>query len=434
MNRVVKKHFEVLVIGGGPAGIAAALSAAECALRVGIVDDNPQLGGQIWRGESANCTSEAANWIEKLHAAGVQLLCGTRVFDQPVPNLLHAEGQDCFYELGYEKLVLATGARERFLPFPGWTLPNVMGAGALQALVKSGLPIAGRRVVVAGTGPLLLAVAAYLRKHGAEIAMISEQASWSSLSKFGLSLLRQPQKIAQAFSLRKDLSGVHFAANCWPIAAEGDGALKAVLISHAGKIEKMSCDFLACGFHLVPNIELPELLECRFESGYVQVDDYQQTSVPGVFCVGEPTGIGGGDLSLIEGQIAGYSAGGRSVTARQLFSERRKHRRFALALDRAFALRPELKALPIPETIVCRCEDVTYGRLKQYPSWRAAKLQTRCGMGPCQGRVCGPVTRFLLGWTAESLRPPLFPTSVGNLGATANDSKPELSEVMRGAQ
>jgi len=430
----VKKHFEVLVIGGGPAGMAAAVSAAKCGLRVGIVDDNPSLGGQIWRGESANCTSEAANWVQKLDAAGVELLCGTRVFDQPGPNLLHAEGQDSFCEFGYDKLVLATGARERFLPFPGWTLPNVMGAGALQALVKSGLPIVGKRVVVAGTGPLLLAVAAYLRKHGADIAMICEQASWSSLSTFGFALLREPQKIAQAFSLRKDLLGVRFAANCWPIAAEGDGALKAVLISHRGKIETVPCNYLACGFHLLPNTELPELLGCDLQSGYVQVNDFQQTSVAGIFCAGEPTGIGGVDLSFIEGQIAGFAASERPEAARQFFSARRRHRHFARVLDRTFALRPELKALPVPGAIVCRCEDVTYGRLKQYPSWRAAKLQTRCGMGPCQGRICGPATQFLLGWTAESVRPPLFPTSIENLAARVCDSQPEFSEVMRGTQ
>ena len=98
---------------------------------------------------------------------------------------LLAEDSTVFCELRYEKLVLATGARERFLPFPGWTLPNVMGAGGLQAMVKSGLPIRGKRVIVAGTGPLLLAVAAYLRKHGAEIPVICEQASWSSLARFG---------------------------------------------------------------------------------------------------------------------------------------------------------------------------------------------------------------------------------------------------------
>ena len=149
--------------------MAAAARAAECGARVGIVDDNPTLGGQIWRGESGEAQEkqEAAVWRKAVLAAGVSTFCGTRVFHQSRPGVLIAEHDDDLHVLGYRTLILATGARERFLPFPGWTLPNVMGAGGLQAMVKSGLPIRGKRVVVAGTGPLLLAVAAYLRQHGA---------------------------------------------------------------------------------------------------------------------------------------------------------------------------------------------------------------------------------------------------------------------------
>ena len=120
---------------------------------------------------------------------------------QPEEGVLLAENLGGFCELKYGKLVLAPGARERFLPFPGWTLPNVMGAGGLQAMVKCGLPIRGKRVIVAGTGPLLLAVADYLRKHGAEIPVICEQACWRSLAKFGLALVSWPAKIVQGLSL-----------------------------------------------------------------------------------------------------------------------------------------------------------------------------------------------------------------------------------------
>src|SRR5437764_10516522 len=173
-----RKKFDVLVTGGGPAGLAAASSAAEHGARVGLIDDNPALGGQIWRKGIAGAYPEAENWIGKLQSAGVEIFCGARVFDCPSPNFLLAEMQDDLLELRYRKLVLATGARERFLSFPGWTLPNVMGAGGLQALVKSGYSVAGKKIVVAGTGPLLLAVAAYLRTHGAEIAVICEQTSF----------------------------------------------------------------------------------------------------------------------------------------------------------------------------------------------------------------------------------------------------------------
>jgi NADPH-dependent 2,4-dienoyl-CoA reductase/sulfur reductase-like enzyme len=432
MNRQVAKQFDTLVVGGGPAGMAAAACAAECGLHVGIVDDNPSLGGQIWRGKAIDSVSEAAKWAERLHSAGVEVLAGMRVFNQPEPGTLHAEAPENLYELTYGKLVLATGARERFLPFPGWTLPNVMGAGGFQALVKSGLLISGKRVVVAGSGPLLLAVAAYLRKHGAVIPIICEQASRASLARFGLALFSQPQKIAQGLSLRKELSGVPFTANAWPIAAEGDEALKAVTIRRSHKIERIPCDYLACGFHLIPNTELAALLGCRIQQEYVQVDDFQQTSAPGIFCAGEPTGIGGLELSLVEGQIAGLAAAGRNEHAKELFRARVKLNKFAKILDRTFSLRADLKHLPLPGTIVCRCEDVTHDRLKQHTSRRAAKLQTRCGMGACQGRVCGPATQFLFNWLPDSVRPPIFPTNFENLAKTAGNPEPELHEVTRG--
>ena len=284
--------------------------------------------------------------------------------------------------------------------------------------MKSGLPIKGKRVVVAGTGPLLLAVASYLRKHGAEIPLICEQASWTKLAKFGLTLLGQPGKIAQSLRIKKDTAGVPFIANSWPLAAHGKNVLEAVSISRSGKSEVVKCDYLACGFHLVPNVELPLLMRCQTRGGYVQVDEFQQSTVKGIFCAGEPTGIGGLDLSLIEGQIAGLAATGQTPEARTLFRKREKLRRFAHALNEAFCLRSELRSVPASDTLVCRCEDVPYSRLREHTSWRSAKLHTRCGMGPCQGRICGPATQFLLKWNPESVRPPVFPARVENLAFT----------------
>lgn len=437
----MKNQFDVLVIGGGPAGLAAAACAAECGQHVGLVDDNPGLGGQIWRGDSnagnsGSTTSEAAKWFDRLRASGVEVLCGTRIFHQlghqSGPGILLAEGAENVLELSYGKLILATGARERFLPFPGWTLPNVMGAGGLQALVKSGLPVAGKRVVVAGSGPLLLAVAAYLRQHGSEVPAICEQASWSSLLGFSIALLREPKKLRQGFSLRSQLSGIPFIPNCWPVAARGEDAIQEVVISHGGNIRTIACDYLACGFHLVPNSELAVLLGCQVEDDFVHVDTFQQTSVPGVFCAGEPTGIGGLELSLVEGQIAGLVAGGHSAAAKQLFAQRESLRKFARALDRAFAPRAELRGLPLQETIVCRCEDITYSRIAQHGSWRSAKLQTRCGMGPCQARVCGPAAGFLFGWSPDSVRPPIFPTRFENLSTITFKPETEPSEITGG--
>ena len=397
--------------------MAAAVTAAECGARVGLVDDNISPGGQIWRGESSAADSEAAQWVQRLEAAKVEVHCGTRVFHQPEPGVLLGEAAAGVSTLRYRQLVIATGARERFLPFPGWTLPNVMGAGGLQALVKSGLPVAGRRIVVAGTGPLLLAVAAYLQQHGAEVVLICEQASWSRLARFGSSLIGQGDKIRQALEMRRVLKNVKFAPNSWIVAAGGRETLKEVTISQGGRAETIACDYLACGFHLVPNTELAVLLGCALSEGCVRVDERQQTTVSGVFCAGEPTGIGGVELAVVEGRIAGFASAGQHVP-RGLYGQRAKLQRFARSLNAGFALRSELKSLVQPETIVCRCEDVSFGKLRQYSGWREAKLHTRCGMGPCQGRVCGAALEFLLSWKPESVRPPIFPVEFRSLEAS----------------
>jgi hypothetical protein len=147
----------------------------------------------------------------------------------------------------------------------------------------------------------------------------------------------------------------------------------------------------------------------------IAVDEWQRTSRDRVFAVGECTGIGGVDLAVAEGEIAGYAACGETERARRLFGRRARAGGFARALERAFALHEELRTLPRPATIVCRCEDVPYERLQHAASARAAKLHTRGGMGPCQGRVCGPATEFLFGWKADSVRPPILPARAGSL-------------------
>ena len=399
---------DVLVVGAGPAGLAAAWRAAQSGLRVCVVDDNPAAGGQIWRGGPP----EAQVWLERIRSVDVQVINGGRVFQQSGSRSLLAETGGGVCELSYKSLVLATGARERFLPFPGWTLPNVMGAGGLQALVKTGLPIEGKRVVVAGTGPLLLAVAAYLRGRRANVLLIAEQASSVQLARFAVGLF---SKRSQAFELKRQLKNVPYQSGCWVSEAHGEEKLESVTLVRGGKRRQVACDYLACGFHLVPNIELAELLGCVIENGSVKVDEFQQTTVANVYTAGETTGIGGLELSLVEGEIAGLAAAGKHEAARELFPVRAKQKKFADLLNRTFELRDELKKLATPETIVCRCEDVTFERLHAHSSWRAAKLQTRCGMGPCQGRVCGGAVDFLFGWRAESVRPPVLPVKIDSL-------------------
>jgi NADPH-dependent 2,4-dienoyl-CoA reductase/sulfur reductase-like enzyme len=429
MTDRAESRFDVLIVGAGPAGIAAACAAAESGATVGIVDDNPGPGGQIWRGlpadddlgARAGHEGEQVEWHARLRRANVKHFYGTRIVAQASPGTLIAESFDETHLLEFKKLILATGARERFLPFPGWTLLGVMGAGGWQALVKSGaLQMSDQvRIVIAGSGPLLLAVGAFARKQipglRPKLVMIAEQAPASRIRSFAWNLVGHWKKLFQALQLRVALAGVPYRMGTWPVRAGGAGKLEWVELTNGRKTWRVACDYLACGFHLVPNMELAELLGCELRSGFVRANEFQETSAENVYCAGEPVGIGGVETALIEGQIAGYAAVEKNERARELFKKRDVARRFAALLEETFSLREELRQLAATDTFVCRCEDVTFGRLAQRSGWRDAKLHTRCGMGPCQGRVCGPAAEFLFGWKVESVRPPIFPARVESL-------------------
>jgi D-hydroxyproline dehydrogenase subunit alpha len=422
MDSVKHLRFDVAVVGAGPAGIAAALAAADSGMSIGLLDDNPAAGGQIWRGAQTDPRQSAKSiWFDRLHKSAVQTIRGARVFHAGDGELA-AECDDSAIQITYGKLILATGARELFLPFPGWTLPNVMGAGGLQALLKSGLDITGKRVVIAGTGPLLLAVAAYARKCGAKVVGICEQTTRPHMVRFGMKMFLVPGKAPEALRLAYELRGIQHWTDCWPVAAFGNRRLEIVRISRQGQTSEIECDYLACGFHLIPNVELPRMCDCKLQQGFVEVDEYQQTSVTGTYCAGEPTGIGGLELALVEGEIAGYGATNWEDRAKHLFAKRARYQEVVRILKDAFPLRSELKNLARPDTLVCRCEDVPHERLREHSSWRAAKLHARCGMGPCQGRVCAPAAAFLFGWEIDSVRPPVFPVRCSSLGAIPSHS------------
>lgn len=415
-------RFDVLVVGAGPAGLAAAAAAEAAGRRVGLIDDNPLPGGQIWRGgQAAAMDNQASRSFAAIEQGGVERLASTAIVAAPEPGYLIAETSDGPTTLRFNKLVLATGARELWLPFPGWTLPGVLGAGGLQALVKSGLPIAGKRVVVAGSGPLLLAVAAYLRKCGARVSLIAEQAPAGNVRRFAMRLALSAGKLGQAIRLRARLAGVPYLLDGWPTSASETSTGVRVSLSVKGRVRTEECDYLACGFGLVPNTELARLLGCRAEQGAVAVDRWQATTANNVYAAGEITGVGGLDKAIIEGRIAGAAAAGAMISPRDL-RVRDAALRFTNRLEQAFALRAELRELAAPDTIVCRCEDVPLERLAGRHSWRDAKLQTRCGMGPCQGRVCGAATRFLFGWHIDSARPPVLPAELASLACDPQPS------------
>jgi len=409
---VAETRYSVAVVGGGPAGIAAANTAAVAGCRVLLIDAHAALGGPIWRPRVPR------PWREALH--DVDLLRGATLFSAAFDAgafVLDLDTADGLRTLRADRLVLATGVLERFLPFPGWTLPGVVGAGAAQVLVKGGFDVRGRRVVVAGSGPLLLAAAALLRRRGARVLAIAEQAPWPVVVGFARGLVRHPGKAVQAAVLGTRLLGVRRLYDAWPVRAEGDGRVERVVLHGAGGQETLACDLLACGFGLVPDPRVASLLGCALAEGAVIVDEWQETSVAGVFAAGETTGVGGAELALAEGRIAGFAAGGRRDLARLFVSLRERRQAFARTMNQAFALRAELRQLATDDTLVCRCEDVPFGAVRACRDRRAAKLATRCGMGPCQGRVCGPALEFLLGWGGDTVRPPIFPVAVETLAA-----------------
>jgi D-hydroxyproline dehydrogenase subunit alpha len=293
-------------------------------------------------------------------------------------------------------------------------------------LLKAGMSFAGKRVVIAGSGPLLLPVAASLAHAGASLILVAEQAAAASVRRFALGLWRRPVLLADAVRLRAGFARTRYATGTWVVSAAGERAVREVTVTNGKTMSTFSCDVLCTAFGLVPNVELARLVGCEVEHGVVTVDATQATTVAGVFCAGEPTGIGGVDQSLIEGEIAGLAAAQRAVPQRAI-ARREYYRREATALERAFALRSELRTLAQPDTVVCRCEDVRLRDLDSRWSARQAKLYTRAGMGPCQGRMCGPALECLMGWTADSVRPPVQPAPLaaflsGTTSTTSTES------------
>ena len=408
---------DVVIIGAGPGGIAAAVTAREHGRSVIIIDEAPRAGGQIWRHrDRASLPREARTWLSRLDASGAQLMTSTSAFDaSAAPLYIDVTRNDTHVRVHAEHaLILATGAREIFLPFPGWTLPGVVGVGAAQALMKAGTSVRGMRLVIAGSGPLLLPVAAMAAHEGARVVHVAEQAEPRAVRGFAMSLWRSPGRIAMAARYRAQFLRTPYRSGQWIVRAHGSARVQEAVISDGRRTRTIACDLLCVGYGLTPATEFARLLGAAVDEHGVRVDDAQRTSLERVFCVGESAGVAGAPSALLQGTVAGTVAAGASVPAKTL-RLLRTERDFAVRLDRAFALRAELNSLAEPDTLVCRCEDVSHGTLTQFASARDAKLQTRAGMGPCQGRVCGTALRQIHGWQYDTVRPPLVPAAVATL-------------------
>ncbi len=433
----MSQHFDVIVVGAGPAGLHAALVSAGEGARVALLDDNPRAGGQIWRqGPGSVAQAPLVNLLADLsRRANFTHFPSTRVIAPLAPRgLLVESAEHGGLRMTYGRLILATGARERLLPFAGWTLPGVTGAGALQALIKGGMPVRGERVVIAGSGPLLIAALSTARAAGARVLAVVEQAPAARVARFGASLLREPAKLRQAVGMTRGFAGVSYWTSSLVEAAHGAGHVQRVTIRRGERRVTLDCERVACGFGLVPNVALAQALGCAIdEAGAIAVDDAQRTSVDGVFAAGECTGVGGAELAAVEGEIAGWGASGGSVSgvsggsgvsraSGALQARRARWRRFAACVESAFALQPAACTPPSDGTLLCRCEDVTLGEVRAFGTWRDAKLHTRCGMGACQGKICGTAASVYFGWPSAAPRPPFSPTQIGTLMAAAAEA------------
>jgi NADPH-dependent 2,4-dienoyl-CoA reductase/sulfur reductase-like enzyme len=444
----------LVVVGAGPAGMAASLTAADLGCEVVLVDAGPSLGGQIHRqpelrtpgsdgagdpGGPAGAGSVSARLPRRFHRlAGhprVRRLHGATVWaaepigggdvGHPGRFRLRVEAPGGPVVLDAAAVVIATGAVELALPFPGWDLPGVVTAGAAQALLKGQGVLAGRRVLVAGSGPFLLPVAAGLARAGARVVALCEATGPGALTPARLAALaRHPGKLREAAAAAATLARhrVPLRLGHGVIACDGDGRVERATIARLdrdwrplpGSERRVEVDAVCAGHGFVPDLALVRALGCEDRpdpAWRVQVavhDGDLAATRRGVFVAGEVTGIGGGDVAELEGRLAGLSAarhlGLIDHPAHQRHAARvrgvlTRARRFAGLLAQLYPIGPAWDAWLTPETIACRCEDTTWAQVERAlaggaDDLRAIKGVTRCGMGYCQGRVCGPPLRL----------------------------------------
>jgi NADPH-dependent 2,4-dienoyl-CoA reductase/sulfur reductase-like enzyme len=427
---------ELVVVGGGPAGVSAALTAAGRGLAVTLIDNSPLLGGQIWRGTSPEPVRavsrhrrvdvEASTSVIRADArdgGGARLIvrgpAGVRVIEAPA-------------------MVLATGASELSLPFPGWDLPGVVTPGAAQALLKAHGVRVGARAVVAGTGPFLWPVAAALARAGVRVAALVEAAPARTGAALAAGLAGH---LALAVQATRYLGAVARAripvlTGRAVVAVHGHDRVESVVVERpdGSRRRELEVDAACVGWGFVPAVDIARGLGCREVAHAVRpirtvaVDAAQRTSVPGVLAAGEITGIGGAIMAAAEGTIAGAVAAG-AAPPRRAVAVRRRAARSAAAFDRAYPIPTDWLERLEPGTVVCRCEDVTWQQVTDViadgiADVRAIKGQVRCGMGWCQGRVCGPALQLAV--AARAGRPV---DVVGDLATRPFATAPTIGEL-----
>ncbi|MGV9885848.1 FAD-dependent oxidoreductase [Streptomyces sp. NPDC003395] len=503
---------DLAVVGAGPAGLAAAVRAAALGLTVTLLDAGERPGGQFhrhpasglgaarpqalhhgWRDFTGRLRRLAAGPVThlprhhvwsvvragahwRLHGvaapgfgdapATATGVTGPDPDPDPGSDPGHGPGPrdpgeppagEAPVTVDARAVLLATGTYERQLPFPGWTLPGVIGAGGAQAMLKSHLVLPGRRIVVAGSGPLLLAVAGSLTAAGARVPAVVEAAGPTAYGRTLPALLRAPAKLAEGARYGGALlrHGTRLLTRHAVTAAHGTTRVEAVTVTRLdpdwrpvpGTARRIPCDALAVGHGLVPQLDLATGLGCATrrtadDTLALVVDAGQATSVPGVWAAGEACGVGGADLAAVEGELAAdaiaHALRGIPRDARRtaaLTRRRARLRAFADALAAVHRPGPGWAAWLDDTTEVCRCEEVTAGEIRTAVTGygaldaRSVKLLTRAGMGWCQGRMCGPAVARLTGRPpAPDRRPLSCPVPLRHLAALPASPRPASEE------
>lgn len=456
----------VIIVGSGVGGVAAAELLAAHGLAVLMVDDNALPGGQLLRqpprpGRPAKrlAPDRLKRWGARTSATlkqgPVTFLQGSQVLGiYPERTLLVASRHEAVAQYRADALILATGARERQLPFPGWTLPGVISTGGAQILMKGSGILPGEKPLISGSSPLMLALAAEILANGGRVmAVLDEGRAAQKRRVFGAGAGILPKLLEGALYLARLLAaGVPLRQGVRVVEARGKTGLEKVVVARVdarGRIRQGTeriypTDTLAMGHGFVPNIELPSQAGCRthyaVDKGgwHVVVDDTMETSVAGVYAVGETTGVAGGEKSRIEGRLAAWHilrargrVDARTYAARvgPLLHRRRQQVRYGGFINRLCHPPGELYAQIPDETIVCRCEEISLGEIRRqmdrgFTTMNGIKRASRCGMGHCQGRTCAPILFDLLGQAnrqgpeaigRSSWRPPVKTVSLGAL-------------------
>ena len=454
-------ELDLAIIGAGPAGLSAATLAAGLGLSVTVFDENPAPGGQIYRSiETVMATrSDDLAFLGDAYRAGDAITRGFRASKagySPSTSvwLVQKDRQIGIVRDGKasmlkaRRILIATGAHERPMPIPGWTLPGVMLAGGAQTLLKSAGMVPDGAVVLAGNGALLYQLAAQLIAAGAKVAAVLDTGT-----DYLAALPKLPEALLAAGTLLKGLrmirairsAGVPIRRNVGGLRAIGTDRLEAVEFTIAGRVERIAASVLCLHQGVVTNTQITQAIPVRHEWNAAQrdwrpaADQWGNTEIEGIAVAGDCAGIGGADAALHAGRIAALEAvqalgklntAERNERAIGHFGALRRHLRVRPFLD---ALYPPSSAFAVPadDVLVCRCEEVTAGQVRDAVRQGASgpnqvKSFTRAGMGPCQGRMCALTVAEIIaaerGKTVPEIgtariRFPIKPLTVGELGS-----------------